>query len=400
MNNFGGVTHHRERIELLDIVRGFALCGIIFANLMSFTGFYSLDNTQIQLLPMSDRIVLSLIDWLIEGKFYSVFAMLFGAGFAIIYQKKSDKTKNFNHYWLKRMSILLLIGILHMSFIWHGDILILYSLLGMSLLVFIRCTNTQLISIGVALLLTPMAIHVIAFLTADNPIWSSFKTLALTFKSYAGFADVELLAMRTSDDPFQVFVANIYSAIPRPMSYLITGRPFQVLGQFLIGIYLIRLFFLSDKPFVAPTQRTTIWLLVIGALLNIQYAFIKYLTGSPFSLNLLGLYQGLVYHLGAIVMALGYMAGLYHLFHSNAKPKINWLASLGRMSLTVYLMQTSLCVMLFYGYGLALMGTVPQVSIIAFGCTILLCQTVFATWWFSVKQQGPIEYLWRKSIGN
>lgn len=387
-----------DRLETLDVIRGFALCGIIFANLMSFTGFYSLSFTQIQSLPLLDRLVLFLIDVFIEGKFYTVFAILFGAGFTILQQRRLAQEKPFARYWCKRMSVLLLIGVIHMMFIWHGDILILYSLLGFFLLFFTKLSNKQLLGYIALLLSAPLFIHLLAYFTFDNNFWGMLRDVANNFKSGSGYEHLSLLEMRTSSEPFEVFIANLYSAIPRPMSYLITGRPFQVLGQFLIGILFVRIFLNKTNPASLPSKRTTILLLLFGTFLNIQYGIIKALIGSPFLLNELGLYQGVVYHLGAIVMAFGYIAllsqlSLYPLLNSLKK-----LAVLGRMSLTVYLTQTSVSVFIFYGYGFGLMGKVPFATIFLFGVGILLTQYLIAHWWFTFQKQGPIEMLWRKYI--
>jgi uncharacterized protein len=384
-----------QRIAALDIMRGFALCGIIFANLMSFTGFYSLSLPQIEALAWWDRLVLFGIDFLIEGKFYSVFATLLGAGFAMQYARYQQKQQTIGRYWRRRMSVLLLIGLCHMYLIWHGDILTLYALLGMTLLLFIRLNNTQLLASIIILLILPLPIHMLLAMTSELGFWQLLSNVVLGLKQSLGYADMSLLQLRTSTNPIEVFWGNVFSAIPRSMSYLKTGRPFQVLGQFLLGIYLVRLYINNSAPLKPPGKKAIIALLGTGLILNLIYAYIKAITGSPFSLNSLGLFQGLVYHSGAMILALGYMALIYRLCQSGRALWLNKLALLGRMSLTMYLIQTSLCVLIFYGYGFSLMGKVPFVSIVIFGTSILLLQYRLGKWWLQHFNQGPMERLWR-----
>jgi uncharacterized protein len=384
-----------QRIQIVDVMRGFALCGIIFANLMSFTGFYSLSLSQVQLLPWADRAVLFFIDCFIEGKFYTVFAILLGAGFAIQLQNFSGSSVSFTRFWLKRMMILMLIGISHMYFIWHGDILTLYSLLGMIMVVFVRVPQKQLLIIITMLLVTPWLIHL---LLVSNTISfeSSSPSLVETLKQQLGYKGMTLLELRTSSNAIDVFFANVFSAIPRPIAYLKTGRPFQLLGHFLLGIYLARHFLLFPKKRSVLSLKSALWLFFIGLILNITYAIIKAVTGSPFTANALGLFQGFVYHLGSLLLALSYMVALSALAKNNRFLWLNKLAVLGKMSLTHYLMQTSICVLIFYGYGLSLMGKVPFTSIVAFGTTILCVQYYMGKYWLATFKQGPMEYLWRQ----
>lgn len=393
-----------QRIDSLDIMRGFALCGIIFANLMSFTGFYSLTLAQIGQLPLLERFSLFMIDFLIEGKFYRVFAMLLGAGFAIQFarfnqKKRHQKKQGFGQFWRRRMSILLVLGLCHMFFVWHGDILTLYSLLGLCLLLVVNWSNQALLRAAVVLLLLPIGVHFLLALTADQAFWHLASKIVITLKAQLGYAEASLLQLRTSTAAIDVFWGNVFSAIPRPIAYIKTGRPFEVLGQFILGMYLARVYLLNDKPLCPPRTITIAIFVIIGLGLNLIYATIKAVTGSPFSIDALGLVQGVVYHLGAIILALGFMAILYRLSlnaHSIFNPLTARLAVLGRMSLTIYVMQSSVCVLLFYGYGFSLMGQVPFTSILGFATVILFMQIIFAQYWLSHFSQGPLEWLWRR----
>ncbi|MCF2859852.1 DUF418 domain-containing protein [Pseudoalteromonas sp. SMS1] len=389
-------TPYSKRIATVDSIRGFALCGIVFANLMSFFGFYSLDYQQIHALPFLDRATLFIIDWLIEGKFYTLFAILFGAGFTLLFSKHNNS--RFATYWRRRMRFLLCIGLCHMLVIWHGDTLVLYSLMALALPWFTRLSDHRLLAAILLLLTAPLVIHALATLTNDATIWSSLKTQATLFKVSLGYADFTLLEMRTSNSSIDVFIANLYSTIPRPMSYFISGRPFQVLGQFVLGIYLAKKFIHHGNLPRSVSNQTTLMLIISGLILNLVYAIIKAKTGSPISFNQIGLMQGFCYHLGAILLALGYMSVMVKLFNYYQGRIAGWFNVLGRMSLSMYLMQTTLCAILFYGYGLALMNTLPFYFIPIFGIGILAIQVTFGKWWLCFRRQGPAEILWRKTL--
>ncbi|MET1255646.1 DUF418 domain-containing protein [Aliikangiella maris] len=395
-NSLQTPTAANQRILSLDIIRGICLCGILFANLMSFTGFYSLNLLQITQLPWQDRTTLFFIDWLIEGKFYAMFSILFGIGFAVQWHRFLPQQQQFKNYWLRRMSILLIIGVMHLCFIWHGDILTLYSLLGFALLYFANLSQSRLLKIILLLFMLPILIHWVLVISAQHSFWSSLSVISQAVKVFWGYADVSLLQMRTSSNPTDVFYANLLSVIPRPMSYLQTGRIPEVFAYFLTGLFLARQYLLTEN---APTNRTInlpilSGLLLLGLILSLIYAYIKAVTGTPFATNLIGFFQGVCYHVGAILLALAFMGFLFTIKIPNKI--LTKFALLGRCSLTVYLMQTSVCVFIFYGYGFALMGKVAFSSILAFALMILIVQYYFCKVWLNYFSQGPMEFIWRK----
>ncbi len=398
------IQSKNSRITQLDIIRGFCLCGILLANLMSFTGFYSLELNEILQLPTEDRITLFLIDWLVEGKFYAMFSILFGAGFALQRQNFSNTYSTEAHvafkiFWMRRMLVLLTFGLLHLFFIWHGDILTLYSLLGLLLLFFSSFNQQKLRRWIYCLFSLPILIHLILYFSHSHPFWSSFSQMASQLQTSFGYSQQTLLDLRTSNKIQDVFLANIISVVPRPMSYLQTGRIPEVLAYFLTGIYLTQKYIISTSNSTLltplPSNKTLFKYLIAGLSMSFGYAYIKAITGSPFSTTLLGLFQGVLYHISAIFIALGLLGYLFKTSHLN-NSKVKPLALLGRCSLSNYLSQTSLCVLIFYGYGLALMGKVAFISIVGFAISILILQYYACSLWLKYFSQGPLELIWRK----
>lgn len=127
-----------ERSEILDILRGFALFGVMLDNLFGFTGWGFLPPDTKQALPTwtADAITGTLEQVFINGKFYSLFSLLFGVGFSIILERNLQRGINPLRVFYRRLFILLGIGAGHLFLLWEGDILFLYALIGFSLPLF------------------------------------------------------------------------------------------------------------------------------------------------------------------------------------------------------------------------------------------------------------------------
>ncbi|MEM9921830.1 MAG: DUF418 domain-containing protein, partial [Bacteroidota bacterium] len=378
-------------------LRGFALFGILLANLYSFIGYNTYSPEEIVGLPTGDRAVLFFIDWFVEGKFYGIFSILFGIGFALQAERFRLATANFSTFWLRRMMVLCGMGLMHMYFIWNGDILTLYSLLGMLLLLFVDCSDRTLFRWIIVLLLIPLLIHVVLYLTPDAPFWGSMRRFSSNLKTQWGFGALSLLEMRTSESAQEVFAINFLAAIPRAMSYLMSGRYFQVLGLFLIGLLLARHWLPRIRDNKVSVPRSAIWIGLIGLITSFGYAIIKAKIGTPFELSQTGLLQAVLYHLGSTSLALGIaMLFTYWWASGRAKAVFQNLSFLGRMALTNYIFQNVIAILLFFGYGFALMRKVPFTYLPFFAFSILLLQWLFSRAWLRRFRQGPLEYLWRQ----
>lgn len=392
-------TSSQERIVALDALRGLALLGILLANLYSFMGYNTYSPAQIIALPAEERTVLFMIDWIIEGKFYGIFSMLFGLGFALQQERFAHRgdAERFRRYWTRRMTVLLCIGLLHMSLVWNGDILTLYAILGFFLpWVSKRSHKSLIIWIG-ALLSIPLVIHAVLYWAPEASFWSAGTRASNHLKQLLGYADLSLLQMRTSDNAAQVFWINLLKAIPRPLSYLMTGRYFQVLGMFLIGVVIARRWLsgISDRSWRVP--RAVYWVGGLGLCASFGYAWVKRAIGSPFAMDEVGLIQALVYHVGAVCLAIGISAVLLKFW--SARPD-HWSSRLfatpGRMALSNYLFQNVTAVFIFFGYGLGKMSAFSFVYLPLFALGIFATQVVLSRLWLGKFAQGPLELVWKR----
>ena len=160
-----------ERHAILDVLRGLALLGIAIANFPEFSLYSFLPTDVAKSMPTDgiDRIVHYLQYIFIDGKFYTIFSLLFGTGFSIIIANATRRGADGFRIFYRRMFVLLLIGFLHLMFLWSGDILILYALLGMLLPLFRNVLNRTLLVWAFVLMLIPVAVEFIVELPGIYP---------------------------------------------------------------------------------------------------------------------------------------------------------------------------------------------------------------------------------------
>ena len=151
-------TQKEDRIAFLDVMRGIAILCIFMTNIPYLSGFFDLteEATANTITLPTDQWIDAILHTLIDGKFYTVFSLLFGIGITLQYENFKARNQNFTPFFKRRMAWLLVIGAIHLSLFWIGDILTLYALLGFGLLFFIDTSNKKLIRWSVVLLLMPI----------------------------------------------------------------------------------------------------------------------------------------------------------------------------------------------------------------------------------------------------
>lgn len=385
-----------ERLPLLDALRGFALCGILLANLLAFTGAVYITMDELHHASGLTRAILFAIDFFIEGKFYTLFSILFGIGCALQWQRHAEHPRRFLPLWYRRMAALVLIGLLHMYLIWHGDILTLYALLGLLLPLLIKLERKPMLYLVLALLVLPLCIYAIRFSTTTSAFWQLSANTVIRLREAWGIGGIEPTALLTSDNAFTVLLTNVTNALQRPMSYLQTGRIFQVLGQFLLGFWFGRYLLPRFQQGWRPQKHSIIFLIAVAISSNLIYACIKNIYASPFLLSPIGALQSFAYHIGSTSMALCYIIAIDRCWQLDlSKRSLMPLVYLGRMSLSNYLSQSLIGITLFYGYGFGLMGQIPFSTIPLIAFFILWFQWQFSKRWLNKFPHGPIETLWR-----
>ena len=396
-----GPTTASERLPLLDAIRGMALGGILLANLTSFFGADMLDAVGRAAQPAAGvgQAVLFGVDWLVEGKFYSVFSMLFGIGFALQASRATARGQEVGPFFRRRMAVLVLVGLTHMYVLWAGDILLLYGVMGLVLPWLWRWPSPRRLAAMAALFTVPCATHLMVWLSdgALDPR-APFAAIGAALREAFGIASRTTLDLFARGSSLDYWAWNTAYAVVRPGTYLQSGRPAKVLALFLLGAWLAT----TVLPRLVGSRRLlrrTAWLGgTVGLLASGLYAAIKAEARSTFELSGVGLVQTAAYTLGTTPLALAYMALAALAWQQAAwRARLSWFVPLGRMALSVYLTQTLLQLLLFSSHGARLAGRLPIALLPLVALAILVTQQWLCTWWLARHTQGPVEWIWRRA---
>ena len=383
-----GATARGERIEILDALRGFALFGILLANILYWSGWILVTEGQRVALAGAEGAA-----WqyrfhhlFVDGKFYTIFSLLFGAGFALQIARLSARGEEGLAIYRRRVLVLLSIGLFHSWFVWDGDILTLYALLGLVLPWFYDWRERSLL-IAAALLI--FVVPVAGMLLFSALGWAPQQLL------YAwSFAIAEGLGADTAPDKVLEWLrredgtgwlAWQLSGTPYSWGFRIeTWRIPKVLGIMLVGMAVGRRLAAGT---LIDDRRLLRRVLLVGALIGVPaslaYALIPSLGQAD--------WPSLA---GTVPLALAYAAAFVLAWH-RARPVLRHFAPVGRMALTNYLAHSFLGAFLFYGIGLGLVGHLRPPAFYAVALAIFGGQILFSRWWLARHEQGPAEALWR-----
>lgn len=375
-----------ERIITLDVIRGFALLGILLVNMPAFHSpdfihqLYAIDVGYEGL----DAIIYAFLQLFVQVKFFTIFSFLFGVGFYLFMKRAESKGLKMRSLFFRRASILLIIGLLHLIFLWFGDILHLYAVGGFLLLAFYNRMPKTLIKWAFSLLAIYLALLSITFfipvdMMDELELGNADDVLPTYIYMYESAPYLEWLAYRVKLEVIPILLNIPFTLIP-------------VFAFFLFGLYAGKkgIFENADcAPFIKKVQ------IVTGSL------------SIPFVICLFLLLQGLwdvgVYkssatdlfkNLSGFSLCFFYMATLTRLLQLDTwKKRLGWLQFVGRMALTNYLAQTFICFILFNGFNLY--NHVSLTLGTAIAIVIFIAQVIWSKAWFRFFQFGPMEWLWR-----
>ncbi len=365
-------SHSSARLEEVDAVRGIALGGMLLANLGAFSGA-----------PWSPPLYQAGFDWLasllvlllVEGKFYPLFAFLFGWGIARRQGLEDDSARFFNNN-LRRMAVLAGFGLLHAAFLWQGDILFVYALIGM-LLPLLRGAPARLL----------------AFLAAAMLLLSAFMAMpgpgAELHTAYSEWITPTLGDWLGS--PFSNALAGIFSIRFRLAQFAWKLAYFpDWLGNF---VALILAGYAAGAAGDIRPRLPLRFVFLLALPINFIYALAStyvYVLPAIWA----GFIRDLTLSLGGPLLALCYAIWLARLYQTGKKSRLfEPLRKIGRVPLTTYLSQSLIGALLLQ---LLPHGTISPALAWLLAGAIFLVQIRFASLWLRRHQQGPMEWLWRK----
>lgn len=376
-----------DRIQDIDILRGFALFGVMLVNVFYFNipdGYFSTYYDQFT--DPVNAIIFHGLNWFFSGKFYPIFSFLFGLGFAIQFMRSQQKAVNPYRFLARRLTILLIFGLAHIVLVWEEDILFIYAVFGFVLLALTSRSSKFILGTAIFLYLVPIAFKVVShFAQIGDAAQGSSSSLDALVRFYTTASYGQILQQRI------IFYTQKFSQLDILISQL------DRLAFFLFGLYVGR------KNYIATFAKDSkFWFKLMLVFFSIF--------GSGFLVDKIWLRDLETLKTPAFLPALeeivGGISNLFQIFVYIIGflliltiPK--WrrffepLAGIGRMALTVYLAHTTFFSFLFYSFGFRLYGSLDplQLLLIAFG--FFFISILFSLLWLHYFYYGPLEWVWR-----
>ena len=395
MKEMGGApVEVKQRHVILDALRGFALLGICLANYPEFSLYSFLEEFPKELFPTAaiDLITQWFLYILVDGKFYTIFSLLFGIGFSIILENNRKRGANGTLIFYRRMFFLLLIGLAHLILIWSGDILMLYAVVGMTLPLFLRCKDKTLLIWSLVFLSLPVVIDYICQFTGvylSSKLvewqWLLCDRFGITQENFAYW-------LRDAQSYNDVHNFLLMGAVERMQEFVDGNRYFKVLGLFLIGFWIGRnKFFTAMEHFKPLLIKICIWGLCLGLPLSAIYAW-SAMHSKPFGFGT----HSLFYFISVYLTSFGYISAFCLLYLRNKEGK-GWvmLSFPGRMALTNYIGQSVIGVLIFYGIGLGIGAETGLIYGELIALTVFVFEIIASSGWLQYFRFGPLEWIWR-----
>lgn len=368
----------KQRIFSIDALRGFSLLGILLMNILTFAYPYQIINP-FEFFQHQDGAWFKISSLFIIASFYPIFAFLFGYGLSIMYQNSLDKGLNYYPMITRRLLFLLLLGIIHGVFIFYGDILSTYALLGLIAIIFVRLKpqfTLVALSIGIGIFVLLYLLPMILLKDVTQ------------IESFVGLQELERVNnILSSADYISIIGFNLKYFGMNIANAILVG-PFSILPIMLFGIYAHQI-----NWFNKIKQHKNLYM-VIGVVVLILGLAIKMiqivLEGSVTS-------QLMSQMIGGPIVALSYIMFFVILCEDQTARKIlTPLQSIGKLSLTTYISQSIICIFIFYGVGFNFYGKLPVLNIYIIGIVIYFVQLIVSYLYLMKFKQGPLEKLWRK----
>jgi len=447
-----------RRIDSMDILRGVALVGILLMNIEWFGRSIAEIGTFDDSLTGLDHATGWLIRCLVEGKFYKMFALLFGMGFAVMLIRAREKGMAFGAWFTRRMLVLFIFGVLHMVLIWPGDILHDYAFAGLLLLGWIFIFETErlkkfnqpntflriaLIWMIFPIIATTISGGVYGVRFDDSRVmktWQEEQHIAALIEERMVLPREETESDADSADeaqevsPEEELEQTVSQAVERRHDRqeqidtefnAYTNATYWEATKYRAEDSLSRLRFTPVFALLIlfPTFLIGYWMVASGvlknhhenrhifkpmALLGLGFGLIMSIGGLVVMQQpaaeisaLLGTMGGSLFFFGQYVLCAGYVGLIVLLLE---KPRwfsfFSRFAPMGRMALTNYIMQTAILALIFHGYAGGLFGQVPRAPQMLIVIAILAFQLYLSTWWLSKYRFGPLEWLWRSLTYN
>lgn len=357
------------RIDVADALRGIAVAGIILYHSVEHFDIFTQDPIVHTL--ACDKTVGDVLAWLLSGKMYGIFAMLFGLSFFIMNDNQQQKGRSFSGRFAWRMCLLFVFGLINVAF-YDGDILMLYAVYGLLLIPISYLPSKAVWCIIGLLAIQPVELYcLITGTTIDHSTLFEIYNKTIALHEHGTFWENAVNNLRYGFELNLRF--NVFS-----------GRLTQLLCLFILGMQLGR-----QRLFYNEGKNLQIWhiILCISAMLVIALSFVDF--------GALEMWLKPIYSLFILLMIVSGVVSAWYAF-KGVRSVLHHLCIFGRMSLTNYLLQSIIGSFIFSGYGLECYRLVGITYAVLIGLGMVICQYLFCRYWFSTHPRGPLEGVWRK----
>jgi uncharacterized protein len=414
----------KKRIEILDILRGIALLGILLMNIPYFaTDYLSVSDLRIRdELSGINYYTWWIVNGFFEGTMRALFSMLFGAGVLLLLSRIEKKQATISgadiHY--RRMIWLIIFGMVHAYLLqWPGDILYLYGLVGLFLFPIRHWKPKHLLiaSIILGVLLTISGIFMVqgehqshnkgielsSMVESGEELDEKQQTKldAWEEKQLSGSLD----SMRIKADQItEAMRGNWFSSIAvtakASFKFETTKAYTMLFWDGLLGM-LMGMFLFKTGWLLGQYPRRKYLFLMLAVYtpgLVLSYLHLNAIVSSGFDFSNYANYMPVMpYHIRRILMAIGHMSLIMLVWKSGLFGILfTALARVGRMAFSNYIGQTLICTTIFYGFGFGLFGKLERYEWYMVVAGVWIFQIIFSTIWLQYFQYGPLEWVWRR----
>lgn len=381
-------TTKSNRIDLIDVYRGFAILGIFVVNIVIMNStFLNQDEFAKQWTSGIDQFAERILQLFFYTKFFPIFSLLFGLGISMQVMKMRSRENFSFSFFGRRMLILFLIGVCHIIFLWSGDVVHLYALLGLLVTLLISRSNKLILFLSAFFLLFPFY---------DDALSYFFGILNYNPGSFLSNLDGagvnRIIREGTYLEGLQLRVKEYLANLPMLLGFLAP----LAFSMFLLGLYLGKnRIYDSLESFI---RRIGFPMLILAIITNIYRVLFLFVLPDY------GIYSNELlrpYYIKAMVIS-DVLMGLFYLwligwlwYNSRVKYILKPLRHTGRMALTNYLMQSLIGLILFSSVGSSLYETMSPFQTLSLAVAVFCLQVIYSKIWLSYFRFGPIEWLWR-----
>lgn len=375
-----------SRIDVADVLRGFAVMGIVLLHTIEHYNFYSFPDTsqQCTLLNFTDKAIWDGLFFTFGGKAYAIFALLFGFSFFIQDDNQRLQGRDFRLRFCWRLVLLFVLGNINAVF-FTAEVLVLFSLVGFVLVATCRMSDRAVFIIATVCLLQPLH-WIYLILAAADPAFTlpNIPTAELWSATTAAQNQTSFLEM--------VRVNLVQGQLASLAWAWDNARFFQTAALFMYGM-------LIGRRGLFTEQKADFWLKVLAWSLVAffpLYGLSDMLPDYIRSQAALSSLQLIVSSLHKCAFMFILVSGIILIYYrSNLRTFMSKISPFGRMSLTNYITQSIIGSAIFYHWGLGLQGTTTQS--LAIGVVIFIVQLTFCRYWMRSHKHGPLEYLWKRA---